>query len=109
MHGKSFWSVEDCTSLSQLLLHARVHALPSVETSQFSIYAGQRNSLCAQEVRQWHALATSMPPGECELLYVGAGYLYCLLYLCKHVSPKTADASMVGTAYMHSASSTPKQ
>ena len=67
------------------------------------IYAGQHNSTCAQEVRQWHALATSMPPGECELLYGRTGYLYCLLYLCKHVSPKAADASMVRTTPMRSA------
>ena len=71
--------------------------------NQFSIYPAQHNSLCAQEVRQWHALATSMPPGECELLYGRAGYLYCLLYLCKHVSPEAADASMVRTTPMHCA------
>ena len=70
---------------------------------QFNIHAGQHSNLCAQEVKQWHALATSMPPGECELLYGRAGYLYCLLYLCKHVSPKAADASMVRTTPMRSA------
>ena len=70
---------------------------------QFNVYARQHNSLCAQEVRQWHVPATSMPPGECELLYGRAGYLYCLLYLRKHVSPKAADASMVRTTLMHSA------
>ncbi|CAK0782576.1 hypothetical protein CVIRNUC_005788 [Coccomyxa viridis] len=76
-----------------------LQGMPGVLCVRAAIYKAQGKSseaeAAAMEVKQWHALATSMPPGECELLYGRAGYLYCVLYLCKHVSPKAADASMV--------------
>ena len=50
-----------------------------------------------QEVRQWDGAAQRLPHGEDELLYGRAGYLYCLLFLHKHIEPMTDAAPMVGT------------
>ncbi len=50
-----------------------------------------------QEVRRWDGPAQGMPPGEDELLYGRAGYLYCLQFLHKHIEPMTDAAPLVGT------------
>ena len=89
--------------LTAIIGKARLYGWPSVHVLSVSRMPVRTLIVCAQEVRQWHALATSIPPGECELLYGRAGYLYCLLYLCKHVSAKKADVNMVRTKSMRSA------
>ena len=43
-----------------------------------------------------------MPPGEDELLYGRAGYLYSLLFLHKHVEPMTDAAPVVGIPVIQS-------
>lgn len=50
-----------------------------------------------QDVRQWGGPAQRLPPGEDELLYGRAGYLYCLLFLHKHIGPMPDAAPVVGT------------
>ena len=51
--------------------------------------------ICLQEVKQWGAHASHLPPGECELLYGRAGYLYCLLFLHKHINPMLHDEAQL--------------
>ena len=52
-----------------------------------------RNVKQVQEVKLWESQAA---PGEDELLYGQAGYLYCLLFLHKHVGPTAVDEYLVG-------------
>ena len=50
-----------------------------------------------QEVQRWDGAAQRLLPGEDELLYGRAGYLYCLLFLHKQIDPMADAAPMVST------------
>ena len=50
---------------------------------------------CEQEVLDLAPAALRLPPGECELLYGRAGYLYALLFLRKHLGPSAVDPDLV--------------
>ena len=53
-----------------------------------------------QEVRRWDAPAQRLPDGEDELLYGRAGYLYCLLFLHRHIDSTADTARMVSTLHL---------
>jgi len=55
-----------------------------------------RNVKQVQEVKLWESQAASLSPGENELLYGQAGYLYCLLFLHKRIGPAPGDEYLVG-------------
>lgn len=55
-----------------------------------------RNVKQVQEVKLWESQAASLSPGENELLYGQAGYLYCLLFLHKRVGPTPGEEYLVG-------------
>lgn len=54
-----------------------------------------------QEVLDLAPAALRLPPGECELLYGRAGYLYALLFLRKHLGPSAVDPDLVNYVIYH--------